>query len=97
MDIYTHCLPTLKYSGNYFPDYFSSNNQDENEDVFYGSTLPKEILTNEINVEDQLVHTISQEEENHFDTKTESWKFNSRSNHRPKDMTDIELSRYILH
>lgn len=61
-----------------FPDYFSSNTQDE-KDVFYGNNLPQDILTNDITVEDQLVHTISQEEANHFDTKTESWKFNYRS------------------
>ena len=80
-----------------FPEYFSSNSQDANEDVFYGNNLPQDILTNDINVEDQLVRTISQEEANHFDIKTESWKFNSRSNHKPKDMTEYELSRYILH
>ena len=81
-----------------FPDYFVTNdgNSEANEDVCYGDSFAPELDANNINMEDQLVNTVSQEDTQKFDVNTGCWMFSARSNHKPKDMTNLDLTRYIF-
>ena len=44
-----------------FPDYFvtSDGNSEANEDVCYGDSFAPDLAANNINMEDQLVNTVS--------------------------------------
>ena len=48
-----------------------------------------------INIDDEIVHSLSHEEISHFDVKNETWIFASRSSHKPKEMTDLELTKFV--
>ena len=51
--------------------------------------------SSDINIDDEIVHILSHEEKSHFDVENETWIFASRSSHKPKEMTDLELTKFV--
>ena len=74
-----------------FPDCFNESeiNCPQNEHACFTS----DNATSGINVEDQAVYRIFQQETYNFDVNTGLWMFDSRSDHKPKEMTDLHLTR----
>ena len=74
-----------------FPHYFVANDasDEENEDH-----VVQQVCADYINAEDEPVHRVSEQESQGFDVNTGLWKFDSRSNHKPRDMPDLHLTRY---
>lgn len=77
-----------------FPTYFneSETNCEGSENVCFTS----HDTTNSINAEDQAVYRISHQATHNFDVNTGLWMFDSRSDHKPNEMTDLHLTRYYL-
>ena len=45
-------------------------------------------------MEDDLVDRVAIQDNDTFDVNTGCWKFSAKSNHKPKDMTDLSLTRF---
>ena len=77
-----------------FPEYFNTpmNSEEEDETVTLAGIAS---ISSDVNIDDEVIHTIFQEDTLQFNTEKQSWTFPSRSSHKPKDMTDLGLIRLM--
>ena len=81
-----------------FPDYFGANESPEANDdnCDANQDFTQEMGANDINMEDQLLQRVPQDDHQNFDVDSGLWNITARSKHKPKDMNDLELARYIF-
>ena len=77
-----------------FPDFFATGSDDEeSEDAFCSDDFRQQQNT-DVNIEDDLVDRVAIQDNDKFDVNTGCWKFSAKSDHKPKDMTDLLLTRF---
>ena len=76
-----------------FPDYFGSscNTTEDSDDTNYDLTFAS---TCDINTQDEYIDETTHEDSEHFNTITGMWEFGGKSQHMPKEMNDLQLSRF---
>ena len=74
-----------------FPEYFSTTGV--NDEFDEGPHNRNNLHASDTNMDDEIVETFGKEDTSNFDASTGCWKCNARSNHKPKQMNDLELAR----
>ena len=74
-----------------FPEYFSTTGV--NDEFEEGSHNRNNLHASDTNMDDEIFESFCKEDTSNFDASTGCWKFNARSNHKPKQMNDLELAR----
>ena len=85
-------LANIEILNEMFPEYFTSSSPIEEDDEDMNEITS---VSSDVNIDDEIVHSVFHEEKSHFDVENETWIFASRSSHKPKEMTDLELTKFV--
>ena len=77
-----------------FPDYFASHGSTyEHVECTDNDLTPANTISS--NIDDESIDGYSNGSMTYFNTLTELWEFGGKSTHKPKEMKDIQLSRFV--